>query len=129
MRLLLKIVAIYLAGIWLPATACCSLEAAGIDVFCAAAGGCDEGHGDDSTQVACNQIEAGKYHPESPMVKVAPSVFVLAVVLPFPGVQLKAPPEDTPDWAATDRPRDWVPVWQFERRAAAPAHAPDSLSV
>jgi hypothetical protein len=87
----------------------------------------DSGSGNAAAD-GCNLIEEGNYNSAVASVKVMPRIAIV-------GACFICVREFAPDLATADaifvseiaRPRDWVPIWQFERRAAAPAHAPDSL--
>jgi hypothetical protein len=125
-----RFVALILALVWGPATMCCALEAAGWNILCK--GGAGHDCTPDSTKNdGCNGVgvENGKYQNSVPSIKVALPVTELCSCL----ICLRTfEPEPESQQAAVVREiaqlRDWVPIWQFERRAAAPAHAPDSLS-
>jgi hypothetical protein len=107
---------------------CCALEAAGWEIMCSD----DSCHESDSAKTAaadgCNAVEDGAYQSAIPSLKVAPSFAALCVcficIRPF---EPELETEHALFVSEIARTRDWVPVWQFERRAAAPAHAPDSL--
>ena len=58
----------------------------------------------------------------------APDLFVCVCQLCLHQIQLDATRELVPSSAALyARPRDWVPSWQFVRRAAPPSRAPTLL--
>lgn len=79
----------------------------------------------------CDTVESGNYRTEFSPGKVSLPVLVDHVA----GLHrlLYAPELDTGDTllprAQEQGPPPWVPIWAFERRAAAPAHAPDSADV
>lgn len=114
-------------ALWLPATQHCTLEAAGL--ITADAGHTDSDSCCDSTercaQDGCDLVETGLVKTASASIKVpAPA---LSVCLCFLCVQLALPASlDTPavQVSASGHPRDWLPTWQFVRRAAPPARAP-----
>jgi hypothetical protein len=120
------LLALCLAALWLPATQHCDLEAAGVLAESCAGedgAGCDETAAD-----SCKTIEGSAYQASVAVIKVAPRLLAvaeslphLALLVPLADVEKARPPRPR-------RPEDWIPVWQFERRAAALAHAPDSLS-
>lgn len=125
-RILYRLVALCLAFAWVPATMCCSLEAAGWDVLCSNVD-CQKDSGQSAAD-GCDAVDAGLYQSSSPSVKIALTVATLCAC----ATRLFAFERDFESRKAvcvaeTTRTRDWIPVWQFERRAAAPAHAPDSL--
>ena len=120
-----RFIALCLVLIWGPATMCCALEAADLAVLCSD-GTC---HSDDAHAPldGCHVLESGDYQSVIPTLKTAPpATFVCACLLCLREIE---PSENsgTQLIREPDRPRDWTVTWQFERRAAAPAHAPDSL--
>ena len=130
MRALYRFMAVSLALLWVPAMMACALEAVGWDFMCSTP--CCGDEADEKAPVAtCSVVENGHYVTAAASVKVSPTVVALCTGC----ICLRAPMEPPTTGAArlltgeSQRPRDWVPVWQFERRAAAPAHAPDSLHV
>lgn len=106
---------------------CCAMEAAGWSAFCSDA----DCHSDDVDRApadGCNEVEAGNYQNVLPTIKPAPATLVVCDCF-LGGSDLDSPPDDGVVCTGTfDRPRDWLVSWQFVRRAAAPAHAPDSLN-
>lgn len=126
-RTVYRLVALCLALVWGPATMCCALETAGLDALCSDASCHENGSGNETTGGCC-VLEDGNYQSTVSTLKVAPSLTAHCVC--FICVKSFAPELEIREAAvvsAIGRPRDWVPIWQFERRAAAPAHAPDSL--
>ncbi len=129
MRRFYQLVALGLATFWLPVTLCCALEAAGGEAICVN-DACHDA-ADDSAKDGCRLVEDGRYHPAVALIKVVPPAVDLSA-LAMGMMRLRTLENALEDrhaavLAEAERPRDWVPVWQFERRAAAPAHAPDSL--
>jgi hypothetical protein len=126
-RTLSRIVALCLALVWLPATMCCALEAAGVEALCSS----DACHDKDSTEMpldGCSVVEDGDYQSAVSLLKIARPVGTLLEYLSsFRVVELEVQRQEAVLVAETARPCEWLPVWHFERRAAAPAHAPDSL--
>lgn len=130
MNRLRLIVTVLLAALWLPATQHCGLEAAGL-----LTDQCAEGHGPagcvakaDCASDECGTLEGGNYRSDAASLKVSPQWFTCIFLLSDALVSI--PPESSSALVVDDsrgRPEDWVPSWQFERRAAAPAHAPDTL--
>ena len=134
MRLFMKLLsfrlfAFCMALFWVPATAHCRIESLGLD-FVACAGDCHNdtppGASHEGASDACDIVEDGLYKCGSDPLKVAPALVAVCVVLLYVP---EPDPDIGPDLAVPDagRPREWVASWQFVRRAAAPAHAPDSL--
>lgn len=129
-RLLFRLFALCLALSWVPVTAHCRMEALGFE-FAACGESCHTDQADAGDRAAscsdtCEVLENGFYKSSVNPVKVAPTTLV-ATLLIFLHV-----PEPNPDLkpaiagAEAERPERWVPAWHFVRRAAAPAHAPDS---
>jgi hypothetical protein len=130
MRRFYQIVALCLAALWLPVSMCCAFEAASGEALCPSASCHSEDEGDGATKDGCNVIEDGQYQPTVSTIKIAPPIADLcARVLCSHALKVEAEAQHLSVVAETSRPLDWVPVWQFERRAAALAHAPDSLIV
>lgn len=125
-----RFVAVWLVAFWLLATQHCRLEAVGLlDSHAEASPGCcatGEVHCDHD---GCEIVESrGANLPATtkvspPPLALYPCVICASVALPEQ--------EPLPRVRADEfgRPPGWVTAWQFERRAAAPAHAPDSLIV
>ena len=131
-RLMFRLFAFCMALSWVPATAHCRLEALGMD-FAACSASC---HGETSSdhedetasKDGCDLIENGFYKASVDAVKVPPPAAALCLGLLCLHVQKPEP--DTGSLiapVAAERPQEWVTQWTFVRRAAAPAHAPDSL--
>ncbi|MBI2814468.1 MAG: hypothetical protein HYX71_09300 [Opitutae bacterium] len=121
MSRLLKLAALLLAALWLPATAHCGLEAAGLLVkssACAAAVDC-AGDG-------CRQVEEGFFKQSAAALKVlAPELLAcdcLRCLQLVAQAALVAAADFSP--VSFERPQSWVTRWTFERRAALPARAP-----
>jgi hypothetical protein len=124
-RRFLPFLSLLLLATWLPASEHCALEAAGIFAEtcsdgCASA--CAEKDG-------CDLVENGQYKPSGEILKVpAPDLFVCGCHSCLLRIQLNAARERVlPSGALVERPRDWVPTWQFVRRAAPPSRAPTPL--
>ena len=125
-RTVYRLVALCLILVWGPATMCCALETAGLDTLCSDAA-CHENGGMEATGGCC-VLEDGNYQSTVFTVKVTPSLVAQCVC--FICAKAFAPELEIREAVVVSeigRPRDWIPIWQFERRAAAPAHAPDSL--
>lgn len=122
MRRLRSIFYILLTLLWVPLTQHCGWEALGLVAKTCTAVVCSDVRpcaGD-----ACKEMENGSYKSSSDGIKasapqllaVAGACLNLASVNPI--VAQPPPP------SAVERPFDWVPSWQFVRRAAPPARAP-----
>lgn len=127
-----KLVAVCVLAFWLVATHHCRLESLGSFAShtddtattgcCASSDGC--------TNDECGTLEEGSYRIDGGAVKVfAPRITLICHLNDWrmltPAQEMS--PRVLPD-GVTERPKDWLADWQFVRRAAAPAHAPDSLS-
>ena len=125
-RVLQRFVALFLVAVWLPVTLCCTAEAATGDRFSLCAEGCDDKAPAGAERDGCQIVEDGKYSGTVAQIKVsAPAACLCLICLHETAAAVSA--AATPESGYARHPRDWVPIWQFERRAAAPAHAPDSL--
>lgn len=121
MSRLLKIFALLLLGFWLPATAHCDLEAAGVlpeSTSCATAVEC--------ASDGCRQVEDGFAKRSAATLKItAPELWACACLrclnLTAP-TRLVAVADFSP--VNFERPQDWATRWIFVRRAAWPARAP-----
>lgn len=129
MRLFFRFAAIYLAAFWVPAAMCCNLESLGVSELCPVGEKqCCADADEPAENTACNPVEAGHVQPSLGEIKVsAPmlTVNVWADVVLAALADAIAPVEPPTDYSACGQPEDWVPRWSFDRRAAAPAHAPD----
>lgn len=106
---------------------CCSLESIGLEILQSKAECEDSGPTKAATDGSC--IEGGHYQSANASIKIALPVSALCTCFicarPFISESDLHPAVVVAELA---RPRDWIPIWQFERRAAAPAHAPDSFT-
>jgi hypothetical protein len=120
-----RLFALCMALLWVPVTAHCRMEAAGLEFAPCAAPCHDQAPANTD---GCDVVEGGLYKNVTDPLKVAPSITMLCacfICLPVSEPDaLSGPGIATPEGA---RPLEWVPTWSFARRAAAPAHAPDSL--
>jgi hypothetical protein len=123
-----KLVAFLLLTLWLPATEHCDLESAGFTILAH-----DDHHSssckDSCQDDACHSIEGISYPKASSDLRVLPptvsfaycllSVLAAPVVVQCEPVSLATAP---PELQALCR------TWQFVRRAALPARAPDCVA-
>lgn len=113
-----------LAILWVPITQHCLLEAAhGSELL-----QCEHSTNGSCTHDGCRIIEEGSYKTDSSSVKLTPpSILTLACLYWI----VSAPELEFRDVRIADeelaRPLNWVPAWQFVRRAAPPARAPSLL--
>jgi len=128
-RNLHRLIALCLLLVWGPATMCCALDAAGAESLCAS----ETCHSPDKEKApgdGCNVLESGDYQSVFSTTKVAPSAtFICACLICLRADVEKSAEVVAVELAAIERPRNWTVRWHFERRAAALAHAPDSLTV
>jgi hypothetical protein len=132
-RFVLRLFALGLALLWVPVTGHCRMEALGLEF-----GACGQDcHGDRTPDgipdavcgEACDLVESGLYKSGVEPLNVAPAAW-FALNLFFavqPATDTAIEPRIYP--ADETRPRAWLRQWHFVRRAAAPAHAPDSSHV
>ena len=128
---LAKLVSLVLIAVWLPATLHCRLEGLGLDaLFACPVQTADAGHTDNDSCAddGCQTVEAGQFAFSKS--RVAPAV------LPSPDACLVycllqvAPASPVPQIFASHQ-TETLPLqrtWQFARRAALPARAPDVLN-
>jgi hypothetical protein len=127
---LFRILAGFLAVLWLPLTAHCELETIGAvtpatvadDGCCLPADGCLED--------ACGLIEGANFTPthsllKAPLPELKPDPW-LALILAQISVNEFAPVIPAGD--DSDHPRDWTSTWHFARRAAPLSRAPAILA-
>lgn len=124
MSRLVKLTALLLAALWLPATLHCQIEALGLDAFWACADQADDTMPADCTDDGCQILESGQVVLSKTRIDFAslPSVARASV-----GCYLQlAPPALAPEIFAP-RQDEMLPLqrtWQFVRRAALLARAP-----
>jgi hypothetical protein len=128
----MKLAALLLATLWLPATLHCQLEGMGLDTFFACAdqpvesahtdaGGC--------TDDGCQTIESGQVAVTKSKLDLSQLTTLACVCVAC--FQHLAPPAPAPEFFAVhqDETLPLQRTWQFARRAALPARAPDTLNV
>ena len=124
----LKIAALLVAALWVPATLHCRLESLGFDTLFAGAdhsdhgpgAACDHHHDTDGCQsIESGQFAAAKVKLDLPALVLAPGLFHLCLFLTEPPVPTPviAPP-------AQDETLPLQRTWRFAHRAVAPARAP-----
>jgi hypothetical protein len=125
---LVKLTALLLAALWLPATLHCQIETLGLEGFGACADHADDTTPADCTDDGCQVLESGQIVLCKTRIDFAP--------LPAPAdasacCRLRlSPPALAPEISAS-RQEEMLPLqrtWQFARRAALPARAPDVLN-
>lgn len=129
MRRVSQFISLLLVALWLPAALHCGLERAGLpamDSGCATNYcSCDSG-----VTPGCESAAAGAYKVTGGSAKVMPPAlvtggyFLCLELVPSAGsdADLNSLPV-----MQTEVPRDWIPIWQFVRRAAPPSRAPSPL--
>jgi hypothetical protein len=125
---LFKVIAFALLALWLPATQHCDLEAANVPFLGAGehhSTSCQEACRDD----ACHTIEGESYGKSANQLKIPPPptwlVSCLLTLLITPVLVEREPvclDADTPEIQALHR------TWQFVRRTALPARAPNCVA-
>jgi hypothetical protein len=123
MQRLWRILSLTLLVLWLPATEHCALEAAGvITPECHVDG---KASGQSCRTDTCGVLESAHYRGSLNHAQVVPPVvqdsLPLICLAIATAAKSAAQMSETP---APDKPRDWVPVWHFVRRAAPPSRAP-----
>ena len=119
-----RAVALLLVALWVPTTAHCLFEAAGIiegDGCCGADGDCSS----PSCQASCSILESATYH----LPKSDPDTPVLIAV--WLACEFSVTTEATPQdelILVSDAPPELSATWQFVSRAALPVRAPSILS-
>ena len=127
----LTLVALLLALLWLPATVHCQLENLGFDaLFGCADGGAADDHaaGGPCADESCQTIETGQVALAKSRIDAGS--MALAGLVPFCLFELPAPLPAAEVMPL--RQEETLPLrrtWQFDRRDAWPARAPDSLNV
>lgn len=123
-------------AVWLLSSQHCGLEAAGIIARDTSHGaphsatlGCCPNTCNSCSHTKCNVVESGTINRAVSHLKApAPTVLVCAC---FVCLQLLAPDlaaGSTLVAADLNRPEDWMPAWQFVRRAAPLARAPSLIA-
>lgn len=121
MQRLRTIVAIVMAWLWLPATQHCGLEAAGVlTARCEHLGAVGCGH---CAPDGCNAVESGSYKIGNGTPKVLPPQLAACVCLNATAPVLVSEAAVF-SRSYEERPLEWVPSWQFARRAALLPGAP-----
>jgi hypothetical protein len=125
----MKLAALLLATLWLPATLHCQLESLGLEtLFACADQPADIAHtgGDTCADDGCQSIEAGQFALTKSKLDLS---LLPALVSTCTHCLLSAaPPAPAPEFFAVHQEKT-LPLqrtWQFARRAALPARAPDT---
>ena len=116
----LKFACVLLAVLWLPLTQHCRMEAAGV-----IATACESAHSHACANCGCGAVEDGGYKLDTASVKLPPPSILACLCYLCPPLEISLDisyREPAPE--SVDRPLDWVPSWQFVRRAAPPSRAP-----
>lgn len=126
MQKVCRILAVFLAVLWLPLTAHCELETIVAETQATAP---DDGcciPTDDCVDDACGLIEGSEFTPTHSVVKAPLPELKIDQTLWLIWAQMQATTSApiSPDWKFTDTPLDWTATWCFARRAAPPARAP-----
>lgn len=125
------IIAIVLLALWLPTTQHCGLEAAGLiaaEVPHGAEAECCENSGSPCTHDGCNVVESSLIKLNNEIIKApTPSLSVCACFLCVELLMPVLAVETGLAVSESEKPKHWVSVWQFVRRAAPLARAPSLL--
>lgn len=122
---LTKFVAVLLVALWLPATLHCRLEGLGLGALFSCADDAAKTTSTGCTDDGCQSLEDGQFALSK--TRIDPAVLPLLTCICVQCFLHVAPPEAAPEIFA-DRADDtpaWPRPWQFARRAALPARAPD----
>jgi len=120
---LIKLAALFLLALWLPATMHCGLESADL---IRSASICTDGSNDHCAGDNCTQLENGLFQQKTDELQVAtPDLFAGAGCLCLP---LQPPASvDESLFQPSDAPQDWITTWHFVRRDAPAPRAPSLL--
>ena len=127
-----KLIALLLVALWLPATLHCQLESLGLEaIFACADHPAETAHasGDGCTDQGCLTIESGQFAlTKSQLDLSCPPALADGGLACLPAL---SPPVPAPEISAAgqDETLRLRRTWQFARRAALPARAPDTLNV
>jgi len=120
-----KILCVILAIGWLPVTQHCRLEAMGVALMQCEHAGSANADSDSCARDGCSALEGGSYKLTTAKLSVpAPTLLepIFIILVPTALKVEVAKVEFAPEERA--RPLNWVPSWQFVRRAAPPSRAP-----
>ena len=125
-----KIAALLLVALWLPATLHCQLETLGLDLLACADQPAEATHPEkgDCADDSCETVESGQFaFAKSRLdLDLLPALTCACHLC----LALAAPPAPVPEISAS-RQDVTLPLqrtWQFARRAALPARAPDAVA-
>ncbi len=124
-RRLQPLLALLLLGLWFPATMHCGFEALGTLIhvdgnLCDDKGSCDSD--------ACDLLEGAGYSGVVAIVKVKPALLTVVGLVPDLRIGSGQPllPATEPEKPPVDFEPQWLPDWQFARRAARLPGAPQA---
>jgi hypothetical protein len=127
-----QFVALLLLVLWLPATLHCRIEEAGLAAIFACEDTVPSGTAGNPTNScaddSCRTVESGQFlFSKETLLTAAP--LVAPCECPVWALRLSAPePDPAPSFAEPVGPPPLQRSWQFVRRAARPARAPDALN-
>lgn len=125
MRPVRRLIALLLLALWLPATLHCDLETAGVHIGIICHDHETQAESDNHcTDDACHTLEASALTAFT-LTKLVGSVTLSVVALLPTPLEL---PADSVRPERTDVPCELGRRWQFSRRAAPPARAPNPLA-
>lgn len=115
-----RILCLAFALCWVPITQHCRFEAAGLSVV-----ECEHAPSVVCSADCCGVVESGSYKNRAGKLKVsAPAILTSTWQIVVLAAEI-ALPEPSPRWPELIRPPEWIPSWQFVRRAAPPSRAPN----
>lgn len=131
MSRLAKFAALLLLALWLPATLHCRLEGVGLaGLFTCPEASAQAEHSDDNTAHAdnCQTIESGQFAVIKS--RIVPALLPAPVCVFVHCLLHVAPPAPAPEIFACSQTEPLLlqRTWQFVRRAALPARAPDLIA-
>lgn len=126
-----QIAVTFVLALWLAASQHCGLEAIGLiphEVPHATASHCCDASGDPCTHDGCNVVEGAMVKPaptslKAPSVNLVACAYIICLQLVTPDVSA----QPTLAVSEIDHAQNWVPIWQFVRRAAPLSRAPSLL--
>jgi len=130
-RRLFSLIAYLLVALWVPATMHCDLEAATLvlsEIAHSDSSGCCD-PASSCSQDACQVVEAANYQSSNLTLKLLnPTLFVCSCMIWLQAADQISRAEPAMPVCTLEKARGWVPTWQFVRRTALPARAPDFVA-
>jgi hypothetical protein len=127
----MKLAALFLATLWLPATLHCQLEHLGLDaIFACADHPADPAHANDDgcAEDGCRTIESGQFTVTKSGLKLLQLSANTCVCVACGQPLAPLAPDQEISAIHQEQTLPLQRTWQFARRAALPARAPDTLN-